>query len=147
MNLQIILNQSGDFQLSEIFSCLCLYKNWNSKVLKEEVCYQMKYEQKVIIYRVYERSGSILSKSRQTYTILEYKKLSPNTAILIEESLQNQDREVEFVRAYLKTVFFIQVHNNTLKICIESEFDPKGFCSNEESQYLLMSLYKDIVHF
>lgn len=49
----------------------------------------MKYEQKAIIYRVYERGSSLLSKPRETYTMLEYKTLTPTTAIVLEESLQN----------------------------------------------------------
>jgi len=34
-----------------------------------------------------------------------------------------------------------------MKICIESEFNPKGYCSHSESQEILLSLYKDITHF
>jgi hypothetical protein len=52
----------------------------------------MKYEQKAIVYRVYEKSSSLLSKSRETYTMLEYKPVDMFTAIVVEESLDNEDR-------------------------------------------------------
>ncbi len=66
-----------------------MYKNWNSKVVKEELCYQMKYEQKAIVYRVYERGAGLLSKPRETYTMLEYKRVDERTAIVLEEALDN----------------------------------------------------------
>lgn len=53
----------------------------------------------------------------------------------------------EYTRAYLKAVCFIETLDDRMKICIESEFNPKGYCSLSEAQELLVTMYKDVVHF
>ncbi len=62
------------------------------------------------MYRVYERGGGLLSKQRETYTMVEYKRVDDRTAIVVEEALDNEDREEEYIRAYLKTFFIITTH-------------------------------------
>ena len=41
----------------------------------------------------------------------------------------------------------MEVLNGFCKISLESEYDPKGYCTKSEERELIFNLYKDMLHF